>query len=417
MIFKNTYIISFLLGIILFNPIYAFAVTNNINPQAVSSNSESAKAQIYLSPRSGSFLVGSIFEVGVYLDTRGSSINTVDLGINFDTKKLAVSKPSGGKSIFGELTEAPTYNNTTGVLSMGGIINGGIVTSSGLITTISFKILSAGDSSITISKNTTAYLNDGSGTQVSLTLGRAEFNFRNVISDGVSVHSDTHQFSDNWYNNNNPIFTWENFKESSGYSIILDTNPNTTPENTVTTTKNTYSYNKVDDGIWYFHIKSKEGDSWGNTAHYKIKIDTISPEKFKPVINKIAGASKDEYLLIFNAEDTLSGIDHYEVGMLKSNRDKNSLPVFVQAESPYVLPVDGSDNIKVIVKAYDTAGNVIEGNTSLYPNRTNIYIFLAVFIAFILLIIHYIFGHHIGRNIQKAYLYFKNISKKDEESL
>lgn len=414
MIFKRTNIIIFLLGVILLNPLYSYALAENTNQNNFSISNETPKAQIYLSPQSGSFLVGSIFEVGVYLDTKGSSINTVNLDVNFDSKKLAVSKPSGGKSFFGELVSAPTYNNTSGLLSMDGVVHGGIVTSSGLITTISFKVLAAGDTSITIGKNTSAYVNDGLGTKANLSLGRADFNLRKVASAGVNVYSDTHPSSDNWYNNNNPIFAWENFKDSLGYSILLDTNPNTNPENIITTNKTTYSYTNVQDGIWYFHIKSKEGDGWGNTSHYKIKIDTKAPLKFKPVINKIAGASKDEYMLIFSTNDQLSGVDHYEVGILSNNRDQNSLPVFIQAESPYIVPNVGKDNIKVIVKAFDGAGNTIEADTSLYPSYVNIIYIISLIIIIILLIIHYVFGHHIGRNIIKAYTYFKNISKREK---
>jgi hypothetical protein len=360
--------------------------------------------------------VGSIFEIGVYLDTKGKSINTLDLKVTFDTKKLAVSKPSGGKSIFGAWVTSPSYDNYSGVLTMSGVVPDGIVTSSGLITTISFKVLASGDTSINIANSTSAYLNDGNGTKANLTLGRAQLTFQNQISEGVLIHSDTHPFTDNWYNNNNPIFSWDNFKQSDGYAILLDSNPSTVPTNEITTNKNTFSYSGISNGIWYFHIKSKDIDGWGNVAHYKIKIDTNPPEEFMPVINKIIGANRDEYLLIFSAEDVLSGVDHYEVGILNNNRDKNTLPVFVEGESPYVLPTDGKENIKVVVKAFDTAGNVTEGTASLYPDRNNMYIVIVFVLAVVLLLLHFLFGHHIARNIKRAYFYFRNISNKDENN-
>ncbi|MEI6400273.1 MAG: cohesin domain-containing protein [bacterium] len=382
--------------------------TNSLNNQS--------NVQMYISPRNGNFVTGSILEVGVYIDTKKNSINTVDLKVNFDPKKLAVANPSGGKSIFDIWVEPPTYDNTKGLITMSGIIPEGIVTTSGLIAKMSFKVLSAGSSTITINNATNVYLNDGAGTKANVSFGRAELEFTNQIPDGVVIHSDTHPFEDNWYNNNNPIFSWDDKKDSNGYATLLDSNPKTVPTNEITTNKNNMSYTDIGDGTWYMHVKSKEDQSWGNTSNYKINIDTTPPKKFTPTINTITGDGRDEYVLMFGTTDDLSGIDHYEVGILKNNRDKNTLPVFIQTESPYVLPVDNKENIKIIVKAFDVAGNVTEGSTSLYPNNKNWYIAGLFFLILILLVSHYVFGHHVGRNIKRAYIFFKNISKKDENN-
>ncbi len=373
--------------------------------------------QMYVSPRNGSFVVGSVFDVGIYIDTKNSSINALDLKVNFDPKKLAVAKPSGGTSIFGIWVEPPTYDNVKGYIKMSGVIPEGIVTSSGLITTMSFKVLASGTSNISIDPVTNVYNNDGIGSKANVSFGRSVLLFTNPMNEGLTINSDTHPFEDNWYNNNNIVFTWDNTYESTGYSFILDGNPKTVPVNEVSTMKNTTSYTGISDGTWYFHIKSKDAATWGLPADYKVHIDTTPPEKFKPTINTITSDGRNEYLLLFNTTDALSGVDHYEVGVLRNSRDKNALPVFIQTESPYVLPTDGIENITVVVKAFDGAGNVTQSSTSLYPDKKNWYIAGLFVLVFILLILHYMFGHHIGRNLKRAYIFFKNISHKDEENL
>jgi len=54
------------------------------------------RAEIFINPRSSTFLVGSTFEAPIYINTRGNSINTINLKIKFDPRKLAIVNPSGG---------------------------------------------------------------------------------------------------------------------------------------------------------------------------------------------------------------------------------------------------------------------------------------------------------------------------------
>ena len=112
--------------------------------QAQTQEAVSPKAALFLSPRIETVLVGSRFDVSIFLNTYGNSINTAQLDLKFPPDKLTIVKPSGGQSFISLWVEAPTYSNVKGTASFVGGIPGGIITESGLLTTITFKAKASG---------------------------------------------------------------------------------------------------------------------------------------------------------------------------------------------------------------------------------------------------------------------------------
>jgi hypothetical protein len=379
-------------------------------------DSFSKNVDLYVSPRSGTFSVGSTFNVGVYINTKNQNINTINLDLQFDPKKITVIKPTGGNSIMGIWVEAPVYDNTKGYIHMSGVVPEGIITNSGLITNITFKVIATGDTQVSLKPTTEVLLNDGLGTKANTVLSKAKFTFVRNEESSVFISSDTHPFQDVWYNNNNPVFSWESDKNNVlGYSVLLDSNPGTESPLVINTNENNKSYLGVKDGVQYLHVKANSSGSWSRTAHFTFRVDTEPPLSFKPKINLLnSKEGEKQYIVFFNTSDDTSGINHYEVGVVNV-KNKNALPVFIQAESPYVLPLDTDKNSRIIVRAYDNAGNVEESYVSTSISLRNIIIIIIFVIIFILLLVHYLFGHHIGRNIVKAYKFFKQLVKKDHE--
>jgi hypothetical protein len=418
-IFKKLFVFSFIFGIFAF-PFFLHAEkTININATSLL-----PKAELFITPRSGNFLVNSTFEVPIYIDTQKNNINAISVKINFDPKKLAIIKPSGGKSIFGIWVEPPTYDNKIGTVSLAGVIPGGITTSSGLIATMTFKVLASGTTTVKIIDYSSANLNDGLGSEVRLTLTGATYTLSPVPPEGVFVSSETHPSQDRWYNNNSPILNWEREK-NEGFSTTLDSSPQVVLANTISTNNSSLAYENLKDGIWYFHVKAIKERVWGNTSNFQIKIDTTPPAEFTPTVNTIKDSGDvKKYLLSFFTTDTLSGIDHYEVGVVDKKDEAKTSPVFIETESPYLIPLDTSNSIKVIIRAFDTAGNLRESSLDLYPSYTTmsivkkyiIYI-LSGFIMFLLieLLVHFLFGHHIIFNLRKAYRLFKKISSRSDK--
>ena len=382
------------------------------------------KTELFITPRSGNFLVGSTFEVPVYLDTKGHNINAVSLKIHFDPTKLSITKPSSGKSIFGIWIETPSYDNTKGTASLVGVIPGGIVTSSGLIGIITFKAIAPGQTTVTITDYTSANLNDGFGSDAKLTLSGATYILSPKPPEGMKISSETHPSEDRWYNNNSPILNWSGQDYNDGYSITFDNSPNTIPANEINSTESSKSYENVQDGVWYFHVKANKKGAWGNTSHFQVKIDTNIPALFSPTANVIENSGKNKkYLLSFLTTDSLSSINHYEVGIINKEDNETISPVFVETESPYLIPLDTSNNIKVLIRAYDNAGNIREASVDLYPGynvisiikKYAIYILFGfIILMFLELLIHYLFGHHILSNVGKAYRYFEKMSTKEQ---
>jgi len=362
----------------------------------------------------GTFQEGATFEVPVYIDTKGKSINTIELHLKFDQRKLQVISPAGRSSVITLWVEAPSYSNTNGTINFVGVVPGGINTTNGLVATITFKALALGDARISIASNSQILANDGQGTSVQTDFGSALFTIQPLPPDGVTVYSETHPQQDTWYNNDTPILTWEKPDGVTAYSYILDDKPNTIPDNTQDTTDTKLSFPNLKEGISYFHLKSQKAGLWGGTTHFTIRIDTAPPAAFKPTAEMYAAAiTSSKAIVSFFTTDTLSGVDHYEVGTINKNDSADISPAFLEAQSPYTVPTQSSKEVRVIVRAFDKAGNVRDEyiDISLFPTfagllqRYSLDIILTLLLLIILLLVsrHYLFKHHVLRHLKRAF--------------
>ncbi len=237
---------------------------------------------------------------------------------------------------------------------------GGIVTKSGLIATITFKAKSAGEAVIRVLSSSQVLANDGVGTAVTTDYGRATLTLLPRPPEGPRVFSETHSVEDRWYNSNNPSIGWEKDPGVMDFSFALDDKPFTVPDNTPDSSETRASFEAVPDGIKYFHIKSRKDGVWGQSTHFAIRIDTLPPAEFYPRFDVLA-AIISRVLVSFSTTDSLSGVDHYEVGVIDRSVAPDVSPAFVEAESPYQLPTEVSGDLRVIVRAFDRAGNVRDG--------------------------------------------------------
>lgn len=394
------------------------------NPINLDGPSLLPKAEIFTTPNTAEFLVGSTFEVPIYINTEGNSINTINVKLTFNPTKLSIVKPSGGKSIFGIWLEPPTYDNKNGTASFVGVVPNGIVTSSGLIATVTFKAMSVGQTRINITDYSSANLNDGVGSNVKLNLSGSVININPKIPDGVIIYSDTHPYQDRWYNNKYPTLKWDAPVGVKGYSVLFDLNPNSNPPPIINTQDSFISYENIKDGMWYLHVRANVSGVWGSPSHFQIKVDTTPPAFFTPEVDLLKDGTKSKkYLLSFITTDALSSIDHYEIGILDKDDENVSSPIFVQTESPYLMS-DTSKNTHVIIRVYDRALNMREVSLDIYPGVTwmialkkyALYIFIILtFILCLELLLHYLFGHHIVDHIKKMFFIFKKISSNDKK--
>src|SRR3989344_4016179 len=406
------YIKKKLFLIILFSffaiPFLTYAQTVNIDASKLLAHTE-----VSLSPRSGSFVEGSTFQVPILLNTREKNINGIEVRVNFNKDKLSIINPTGGTSIIGVWVEPPGYDNTRGTASYVGVVPNGITTQSGLIGTITFKAKAPGNAVVSISSNSNILLNDGLGTKTQVDLGRAEYTILVKAPEGVQIFSETHPIQADWYNNNTPVISWIKDAGVSGFSYELDNKPNTIPDNNTEGEETTKIFTALPDGLWYFHIKASKNRAWGTTGHFLMRIDTEPPAEFTPEANYLVAAviEAERTLVSFFTTDNLSGIDHYEVGVIDIIGPPTESPVFVQADSPFQVPLNADSKLRVIVRAIDKAGNIRDESIDVelplmitkFIQDYLVYILIAIILlGFVMLILHYLVGHHIIRYISRV---------------
>ena len=388
-----------------------------------------AGASLYLAPSSGSFFVGSTFDVSVFVNTGGENVNAVEVKLKFDPAKLQIASPTAGKSFIEVWISQPTYSNTKGTLNfMGGIPSPGINTSSGLVSTVTFRAISPGETSIVFLDSSKVLRNDPDGTDILTSIGRGVYTLLISPPEGPNVFSLTHPDKNKWYKNNNPTFGWEREDGVTNFSYSFDKDPIGAPDNVSEGDYSSVSYSGVEDGIWYFHVKAEKEGVWGGVSHYLVQIDAGSPAGFTPTVEPSLKTSEKQPLVSFITTDALSGLDHYEIKYIDITKEKKEKPTgfFVEITSPYRLPSLEIGKYLIVIRAYDKAGNWKEGTVKLqiFPEGISFakqgiqfrdivfpwWILILILIIIIILLSYYLWTRH-----QKIMRRRKEQFKKMEE--
>jgi hypothetical protein len=320
-------------------------------------------ASLFFSPNTGTFFIGSTFNVSIFVNTGGNNINAVKVDLKFDPQKLQVASPVAGKSFISVWIAQPTYSNIDGTISFqGGVPSPGINTSSGLVSTITFRVISPGETFLEFLDSSQVLLDDGQGTNALTSMGEGFYSLKIPPPAGPKVFSSTHSDQNKWYKNNNPAFAWQKETGVTDFSYSIDQNFHAVPDNVSEGNHTSVSYADLEDGIWYFHIKAKKGGGWGGITHYLVQVDTTPPAIFKlsfePSPNSPVTAARAP-VVSFITTDAFSGLDHYEVKTinLEETIEKKEIGFFVEVNSPYRLHSLDLGEHEIVVRAYDQAMN------------------------------------------------------------
>ena len=128
-------------------------------------------AEISFDAKTRELKVNQLFEVGVFINTDGESINAVEGKIVFPEKLLKLKEIRDGNSIINFWIERPKVSN--GEVLFSGITPGGFIDKQGLIFSIVFRARQAGRGSVEI-REIKALLNDGKGTATNTTISNLE---------------------------------------------------------------------------------------------------------------------------------------------------------------------------------------------------------------------------------------------------
>ncbi len=369
----------------------------------VSAQVKTGAVKLFFTPSSGNFLTDSLVDVSLLLDTGNEAVNVIDVKVEFPPDKLQVVRPSTGDSFVSIWLQQPTYSNKNGTITFsGGVPEKGIRSSSAVISTITFRVKEPGPAILKFSTTSSVLAADGLGSKLPVISGRAVLNLVPKPPEGPVVFSVTHPDPNKWYNNNNVILGWEldNGVATTSYSYSLTQNPSEIPDNIDDGSDTTTHYPNLADGIWYFHLKQKRQGVYGDTTHYQLKIDTTAPASFKPTVDLLkASIFLQKAFVNFFTTDALSGINHYEIALFDKSKESGDAPIFLEAASPYRIPDIGTGNVRIIIRAFDNAGNtrdavidtesinVIQSWLNIFQSWLHNDFFVSIVISFNLLIV------------------------------
>ncbi len=340
---------------------------------------KAAGASLYLSPSAAEYIVGSTFLIQVKVNTGEVAANAVDGTMIFNPDKLEVKSISKTNSILTLWVQEPTFSNSLGTINFaGGKPSPGFSGAAGLLFTITFKAKTVAlvpNLANVMFAAGSVLADDGKGTNILASMGQGSYSLsarevtplplpdeeEYVLPAEISkaparpvVNSPTHPDETKWYSNNDPEFTWKLPSDVTEVSFLLHQKPDANPGNSSDGLLESKIYEDVEDGVWYFHIKFRNQYGWGAITHRKVLIDTESPNSFGLAVDNEGDNTNPAPILYFRTEDSLSGIDYYEI---KIGSWAASTTEAGTKENPYrPFPIAPGEHL-VEVKALDKAGN------------------------------------------------------------
>lgn len=312
----------------------AFFVLSPIKLQAATAS--------FFTSGGGTVYTGSQFSVTVYANG-SEAYNAVSVTVNFSNLTLTgVSAAGGWTGVSG-----PTHSGNT--VTYSGALLGSSATGSRAVLNLSFRApYSPGSASI--GSSGTIALADGNGTQVPGGGNTVGYTIvappppPDPVPEAVVVTSDTHADPEKWYSNRNVNLSWNKQDGVDGFSFEFNQTHDTVPDDTSEGTDQAKSYGDLADGAYYFHIKAHNSIGWGATTHFRVLVDTTPPDPFG--IAKLENEAGDKYALFFYTNDTLSGLDYFNVTVDDVDLGRQQTRMEID-KNAYV----------VVVTAYDKAGN------------------------------------------------------------
>lgn len=328
-------------------------------------------AELQFSPGSGSHSVGDEFSVKLTVDPGSDSVNAADGTVAFDPDLLSISSFSKDGGAFSLWTAEPQFSNSAGTF----VFSGGTPTAFSAVATvvtIKFKAKKAGTATLSYSKGSILAA-DGKGTDVytkgadaSFTIaeGSGEESGESAIADEGEaaddakpilpiITSSTHPKEELWYATSSVEFSWKVSSEVVGIRVGISDTADTAPDKLLKPEITSEQLTDVADGAWHVSVQFQNEFGWGDVAKRKVNIDTTPPSEFD-----FALVEDDPPKFTFTVEDSLSGIDRYEIKFGETTAATVRAQDVTNGSIP-VPPQEGGQQ-KVSIRAYDKAGNVRE---------------------------------------------------------
>ncbi len=324
------------------------------------------EASFYVLPESGNYEIGQSFRVDVLINSEGVSLNASQATIHFPTDKLKVIDISKNNSIFSLWTQEPIWSNLQGTISFGGgLPNPGFRGPAGKVISITFQGKSKGEARIYF-KGEAILANDAWGSNMFSFSREGNYSIFETrppevekVPAAPEISSSTHPNLNKWYSNSNPKFQWRVSSDIIAVSFELNQMSVFDPGNISQGILDSKVFEKIDDGIWYFHLKLKNAIGWGVVSHFKVQTDTKAPDPFEIVVDNEGDPTNPYPFLYFESQDDGSGISYYEIKIGTGDVFK----LFEVETNPFQMPWQAPGVHVVIIRAIDRAQNFTESNT------------------------------------------------------
>ncbi|MFA5935659.1 MAG: Ig-like domain-containing protein [Patescibacteria group bacterium] len=338
----------------------------------IASASAAEAATLYFSPATGAYAVGKTFTINVMVSTPDQAANAYSGSISYPTDVLELTGLGKGSSVVSLWVQEPSFSG--GRANFEGVtFNPGYKGGAGRIISLTFKAKAEGTGVVRFTSGS-ILANDGEGTNILTGLGTATF----TIGDGgtpepekppadvsgkpgtPNISSTTHSDSTKWYAANDATFKWGLGAGVDAVNILADQSENSDPGTSSDGLFSSYTYQDVKEGIWYIHLRVRNKNGWSPIAHFQFNIDSVKPDFFNITESPTSDESQPTRVFKFEATDSGSGIDHYDVSI-----DDGTSEAWVDDGSHLYRTQPTSPGTHALhVKAVDKAGNSIEDSAS-----------------------------------------------------
>ncbi len=344
--------------------------------------SSAQAATISLTPVSSEIGVGEKMTIEVRIDSEGESFNAAQVVIRFPKDTLEVTVLDKAESVFSFWLEEPQFSNTEGIVSFTGGAPFGV--SGGAVEILKIEFLARGVGSDMLSFTEAAVTAaDGSGTNILSKINDAIIAVipQRIVPESQQKIPEPEQIirepapseklpskpvlkiplypeKTSWYNLVAQFTaSWDLPLDISGVNTALNKNPSSIPSGQTKGLFDNETFGILQDGIWYLHVRFKNNLAWGPTAHYRLAIDTSPPLGFELTVIEGEATDNPTPTLQFKTSDALSGLKEYQVRI--GDGDLIKIPT-ADFSGAFTLPLQPPGERRVVVKAVDEAGNIVE---------------------------------------------------------
>lgn len=337
-----------------------------IRPELVIYNST-----LELAPAYGIFGVGSSQYIDVIFSSGGEAVNAVRVVLKYDPAALEVTSINIDKTLCDkDLFMDKQIDREKGqVLLSCGKRGPGFSEINGMVARLFIKPLAPGNLSVTFTKDSAIFANDGLATNVLRLSTGASYSAiqRTAAEDAASgsllLFSKTHPNSEMWYAKRDVNFSWLG-SPNGEYSYLFDTSTDSKPHGENMTTSTSVTLSAFADNIYYFHIRQKLNKEYGPISHFKVKIDTAPPDLPKLRLDRTEIQPGEIVRAEFNGSDTLSGLQ-------RSLYLKVDDSAFFPIVSPVMIPFEKTGEHLITVRAFDLAGNISDASAKIFVRGTS----------------------------------------------